>query len=63
MWPEVQEQLRVLREQDMLLDQYLAAAKKARNLDDISSLKRNQEEIRLEIERIQKSAHCDDPKP
>lgn len=47
----------------MLLDQYLAAAKKARNLDDVSSLKRNQEEIRLEIERIQRSAHCDDPKP
>lgn len=52
MEPKAQEQLCTLKEQDALLDQYLEAAKKARNLDDVASLKRNQEEIRQEIERI-----------
>ena len=56
MQPKAQEQLCTLKEQDALLDQYLEAAKKARNLDDVASLKRNQEEIRQEIERIQQSS-------
>ena len=56
MEPKAQEQLCTLKEQDALLDQYLEAAKKARNLDDVASLKRNQEEIRQEIERIQQSS-------
>ncbi|WFD21362.1 hypothetical protein MEQU1_000010 [Malassezia equina] len=61
---EVQEQLRILKEQDILLDQYLEAAKKARNLDDVASLKHNQEEIRQEIKRIQmESAHHDADEP
>lgn len=61
---EVQEQLRILKEQDILLYQYLEAAKKARNLDDVASLKHNQEEIRQEIKRIQmESAHHDADEP
>lgn len=56
MEPKAQEQLCTLKEQDALLDQYLEAAKKARNLDDVASLKRNQEEIRQEIERIQQAS-------
>jgi len=53
--PVVQEQLRILREQDTLLEQYLEAARKARNLDDVASLQHNQEEIRQEIERVQQN--------
>lgn len=48
----VAEQIRVLTEQETLLGEYLAAAVKARNLDDVNALKANRAEIRAEIARI-----------
>ncbi|KOS13257.1 hypothetical protein Malapachy_1460 [Malassezia pachydermatis] len=49
---EAQQQINVLSEQEALLSSYLEAAKKARNLDDVLSLKQSQNEIRAEIEQI-----------
>lgn len=49
---EAQQQINVLSEQEALLSSYLEAAKKARNLDDVLSLKQSQDEIRAEIEQI-----------
>lgn len=46
------DQIRILTEQDALLRDYLTAATKARNLDDVSALKANREEIRAEIARL-----------
>lgn len=46
------EQLRVLAEQESLLESYLAAAVKARNLDDVKALSANRDEIRAEIARV-----------
>ncbi|WFD00706.1 carboxypeptidase Y-deficient [Malassezia yamatoensis] len=48
-----QQQIQVLREQERLLDEYLAAAVKARNLDDIQALQANRDELRSELARLQ----------
>ncbi|WFD44769.1 carboxypeptidase Y-deficient [Malassezia psittaci] len=48
-----QQQIQVLREQERLLDEYLAAAVKARNIDDIQALQANRDEIRSELARLQ----------
>lgn len=49
----IQEQLHALQVQDSLLCEYIESAQKSRNLDDMASLRKNQEEIRAEIARLQ----------
>ncbi|WFD29875.1 carboxypeptidase Y-deficient [Malassezia sp. CBS 17886] len=49
-------ELRVLQEQDELLAGYLAAASRARQLDDVATLKENQNEVRAAIARLQAAA-------
>lgn len=53
---EQAEQVRILTEQETLLSNYLASAVKARNLDDVTALKANRDEIRAEIARLQSMA-------
>ncbi|WFD07516.1 hypothetical protein MVES1_002882 [Malassezia vespertilionis] len=51
--PAHTDQLHVLMEQERLLHGYLSAAIKERNLDDVSTLKANRDEVRAEIARLQ----------